>query len=179
MRVLEYLEEIEDIVETGTPVPMTGKVMINSEEVLNYIKEIRIDLPDEIKQAQWIKSESKRIIDEAKEKYEKIIEDARRQADVMVENDDIVVKSKMRADDIIRVAEENAKTLKLRAYKHVEDILYNLQCKVEELKATHFIDMVQKIEDEFIGINEKLEQNMSEISDIAYKTQMSEEDDEE
>ena len=34
MRVLELLEEIEEIVDTAAGFPLTGKIMIDSEELL-------------------------------------------------------------------------------------------------------------------------------------------------
>ena len=42
-----------------------GKALIDREELLEIIKEIRIQLPDEVKQAQWIKEERQRILVEA------------------------------------------------------------------------------------------------------------------
>ena len=61
MDILMLIDEIEDIVEAGTSVPFSGKVMIDKEEVLEIIKEIRIKLPDEIKQAALIKEEDRKF----------------------------------------------------------------------------------------------------------------------
>ena len=72
MRVLELLEEIEEIVDTAAGFPLTGKIMIDSEELLEIVREIRSELPDEIQQAQWIKNERERIMTEAKNQYEQI-----------------------------------------------------------------------------------------------------------
>ena len=55
MRVLELLEEIEEIVDTAAGFPLTGKIMVDSQELLEIVREIRAELPDEIQQAQWIK----------------------------------------------------------------------------------------------------------------------------
>ena len=66
MRVLELLEEIEEIVDTAAGFPLTGKIMVDSQELLEIVREIRAELPDEIQQAQWIKNERERIIAEAK-----------------------------------------------------------------------------------------------------------------
>ena len=65
MRVLELLEEIEEIVDTAAGFPLTGKIMVDSQELLEIVREIRAELPDEIQQAQWIKNERERIIAEA------------------------------------------------------------------------------------------------------------------
>ena len=66
MRVLELLEEIEEIVDTAAGFPLTGKIMVDSQELLEIVREIRAELPDEIQQAQWIKNERERIIAEAR-----------------------------------------------------------------------------------------------------------------
>ena len=55
MRVLELLEEIEEIVDTAAGFPLTGKIMVDSQELLEIVREIRAELPDEIQQAQWMR----------------------------------------------------------------------------------------------------------------------------
>ena len=70
MKVLELLEEIEEIVDTASGFPLTGKIMVDAQELLEIVREIRLELPDEIQQAQWIKNERERIIAEAKKEYE-------------------------------------------------------------------------------------------------------------
>jgi F0F1-type ATP synthase membrane subunit b/b' len=101
MKVLELLDEIEDIIETSSGFPLTGKVLVDAEEILEIIREIRIELPDEIQQAQWIKDERQRILDEAKHEYEAVLKEARVQAEALIENDDITVKAKARAEEIM------------------------------------------------------------------------------
>ncbi|MHC1722311.1 MAG: ATPase [Aminipila sp.] len=172
MKVLELLDEIEEIVDTSTSFPLTGKIMVDAEEILEIVKEIRVELPDEIQQAQWIKDERQRILEEAKKEYETVITDAKRQAEVLIENDDIVVKSKMRADEIMRIAEENCKQLKLNTFDYIDSILFNFQDKMDQLNATYFADMFNKMENTFQSVNATLASNRSEIKDLAYKTQM-------
>ena len=48
MRVLELLEEIEEIVDTAAGFPLTGKIMVDSQELLEIVREIRAELQDEI-----------------------------------------------------------------------------------------------------------------------------------
>ncbi|QAT42810.1 ATPase [Aminipila luticellarii] len=176
MKVLELLDEIEEIVDTSTSFPLTGKIMVDAEEILEIVKEIRVELPDEIQQAQWIKDERQRILEEAKKEYETVINDAKRQAEVLTENDDIVVKSKMRADEIMRIAEENCKQLKLNTFDYIDSILFNFQDKMEQLNATHFADMFNQMETTFQNVNATLASNRNEIKDLAYKTQLDKEE---
>ena len=59
MKVLELLDEIEEIIDTSSGFPLTGKILVDAEELLEIVKEIRIELPDEIQQAQWINEEAR------------------------------------------------------------------------------------------------------------------------
>lgn len=62
MKVLELLEELEDIVDAATKVPMMSKVMVEAEDVFSIIREIRLALPDDVQQAKWIRDERDRIL---------------------------------------------------------------------------------------------------------------------
>ncbi|NLP30509.1 MAG: ATP synthase F0 subunit B [Clostridiales bacterium] len=172
MKVLELLDEIEDIVDTSSGFPLTGKILVDAEELMEIVREIRLELPDEIQQAQWIKEERQRILEEAKHEYEAILKDARTQAETLIENDDITIKAKQRADEIMRVAEENVKNIKISTFDYIDSILYNFQNKIDQLNATYFTDLFSDIQKTFDQINETLTENRNEIKDMIYKTEM-------
>lgn len=172
MKVLELLDEIEEIVDTSSGFPLTGKILVDAEEVLEIVREIRVELPDEIQQAQWIKDERQRILDEAKNEYEAVLKDARAQAETLIENDDITVKAKLRADEIMRVAEDNIKNLKMSTFDYIDSILYNFQDKMDQLNAVYFTDMFSELQKTFDQINGTLSENRNEIKDMIYKAEM-------
>ena len=62
MEIFTLLEELEELIEISKTEPFTGKGIVNKEEILDIIKEIRIKLPDELKQAKCIKEERGRIL---------------------------------------------------------------------------------------------------------------------
>ena len=174
MRVLELLEEIEEIVDTATGFPLTGKIMVDSQELLEIVREIRAELPDEIQQAQWIKNERERIMTEAKKQYESIIEDAQKQADALVNNSEITSRSKVRAEELMKHTENTARQLKIGTYDYLDSILYSFQGKMTQLSDLYFADMFSNLEKAFKDINEALESNREELKDMAYKAQMDE-----
>ena len=139
MKVLELLEEIEDIVDTSSGFPLTGKIMVDSQELLELVREIRLELPDEIQQAQWIKNERERILAEAKKEYETVIKDAKSQAERLVESHDITVKAKIRADELMKVTETAAKQLKMSTYEYIDGILTDFQSKMEQLNTMYLV----------------------------------------
>lgn len=175
MKVLELLDEIEEIVDTSSGFPLTGKILVDADEILEIVKEIRVELPDEIQQAQWIKDERQRILDEAKKEYESVLKDAKQQAESLIENDDITIKAKRKADEIMKVAEENVRSLKMGAFDYIDSILFNFQDKMDQLNAVYFHDMFNNIQTTFDTINTTISDNRTEIKEMVYKAQMDKE----
>ena len=73
MEIFALLETLEDILEKSKSVPFTDKCLVEREVILDIIKEIRLKLPDELKQAKWIKEERERILAEAQKDANDII----------------------------------------------------------------------------------------------------------
>ena len=65
MEIFTLLESLEEIIENSRSVPFSGKGIVDKDELFDLIKEIRIKLPDELKQAKWVKEERQRILVEA------------------------------------------------------------------------------------------------------------------
>lgn len=171
MKVLELLEDLEDIVDGATKVPMMSKVMVESEDIFSVIREIRLALPDDVQQAKWIRDERDRILEEARVEYERIIKEAKKQADYLVENSEIMARATKLAQEIRQDAEVNAKLLKMKTYDYVDKILYDMQAKMDELNMRYFGEMYANLEKTFEQINGTLSENREEIKELAYKTQ--------
>jgi hypothetical protein len=172
MKVLELLEEIEDVVDTAASVPLTGKIMIDANELLEIVKEIRIELPDEIQQAQWIKGERERILNEAKQEYEAVLRDAMKQAESLIENDEITMKAEQRAEEIMTMTTESCRSLKLESYNYIDKILFNFQQKMDQMNGEYFLKMFENMENTFNKVNETLVANREEIEELAHRAQM-------
>lgn len=138
MDVLGFIDEIEDIVEAGSSVPFSGKVMVDKEEILFMIQEIRLKLPDEIKKAAWIKEQEAQIISEAEEKSNEMVADAERRAEAimndtrerlseMLDEDRITQKANSQADEILNKARFEANEIRRGALSYADDLLYDTQ----------------------------------------------------
>jgi F0F1-type ATP synthase membrane subunit b/b' len=172
MKVLELLDELDEIIEVASSVPVVRKVMVDPNEITEIVKEIRLELPDEIQQAQWIKNERTRILDEAKAEYESILNEAKTKAEQLVENDEITVKAKQRAEEIIRIAKENSQIMKMNILDYTDSMLYNLQEKVDQLYGVYFTDMYDELQSTFEKINTNIDSSRNEVKDQIYKAQM-------
>ncbi len=133
MDILDLIDEVKDVVEAGTSVPFTGKVMVDKEEILDIINEIRIKLPDEIKQAVWIKDERQRILAEAQKDADNMINEANYKLEEMVEEDEILRVANQRAEDIISRAQISAKEIRIGAMEYADTLLEETQENLKEV----------------------------------------------
>jgi vacuolar-type H+-ATPase subunit H len=173
MKVLDLLDEIEEICETSASMPLiTSKIVIDKNEMLDILKEVRLVLPEEIQQAQFIKNERQRILDEAKHEYELLIRDAEKQVEIMVDQNEITEQAKQRGRDILQNAEANAKHLKMSTFEYIDKILFDFQEKMDIMNGKYFGDMFSNLQQTFEAINGKLLENRNEIKELAYKTQV-------
>lgn len=148
MDVLKLIDEIEDIIEDGNSLPFSRKIMLDSEELLEIIKEIRIKLPDEIKQAAWIKDERQRILAEAQKDADNIINEAEYRLEEMIDEEKISKLAKKRAEEIINKSQENAKEIRLGAMEYADSLLLESQEKLKEV-----INLMNENRKELRGIN--------------------------
>ncbi len=143
MEILAILETLEDVVEKGVSVPFSGKCMVDKEEILEIIKEIRLKLPDDIKQAKWVKEERQRILLEAQKEANNIIKDAENRISSLVDEHEITKKAYEQANEIVSNAQKNARDIRLGTREYADSVLN----KVEEiLKDT--LEVIQANRDE-------------------------------
>ena len=95
-----------------------------------------------------------------------------KQAESLIENDDITMKAKQRAEEIMTMTNENCRNLKLETYNYIDKILFNFQQKVDQMNGEHFLKMFENMEITFNKVNETLEANRDEIEELAHKAQM-------
>ncbi len=171
MKVLELLDELEEIIEVAGNVPLSKKVVVDPNEITDIIKEIRVELPDEIQQAQWIMNERQRILEEAKKEYNSIINEAQEKAEKHIASDEITIKAKARAEELIKNAKENCSVMKMSILDYTDGMLFNLQEKTDELKAIYFNDMFNTLQETFEKMYSNIESSRNEVKEQIYKAQ--------
>ncbi|HHV98085.1 MAG TPA: ATPase [Clostridiaceae bacterium] len=127
MEILAILETLEDLLEKAPSVPFSGKCLVDREEVLEIIKEMRLKLPDDIKQAKWVKDERQRILLEAQKEANNIIKDAENKIASLVDEHEITKKAYEQANEIISNAQKNARDIRLGTREYADSILNKVE----------------------------------------------------
>ncbi len=129
MEILSILEALEDLIEKSPGLPLSGKCIVDREEVLEIIKEMRLKLPDDLKQANWIKEERQRILMEAQKEANSIVKNAEGKISSLVDEHEITKKAYEQANEIVSNAQKNAREIRLGTKEYADSIL----SKVEEI----------------------------------------------
>ena len=133
MEIFTLLENLEELLDTGTKVPFSGKGIIDKEEMLDLIKEIRIKLPDELKQAKWVKEERQRIIMDAQKEADEIVKQTETRIISLVDDHEITRQALAQKEEIIESADRVAKEISEGTREYADALLGRLE---EILKET-------------------------------------------
>ena len=109
MEIFTLLETIEEMLEDSKKLPFTNKAIVDKEQVLDIIKEIRLKLPEELKQAKVIKEEHDRIIAKANEEAEEIVKEAENRIISMIDEHEITKKAYEQKNKIIETSSSSNK----------------------------------------------------------------------
>ena len=124
MNIDEILEMIDDTLDKGATVPFSGKkVMVDADKIRDLLNEIRLNLPQEIKQAKLIVMDRKTIISDANDEAEAIVRKAEERAKAIISNEEIVKESRAKATEILSQTQDKCKQMKIEAREYVEKIL--------------------------------------------------------
>lgn len=100
------IDQLEELVSEGKRVPMSNKVMVDENEFLGLMEDIRASIPMEIRDAQRLLKERERLVGEAQEQAARIVNDAQRRASVLVSEHTILAEAKQHAEEELRKAEK-------------------------------------------------------------------------
>ena len=132
MEIFSLLEKLEDVVENGWVIPLTGKTMVNKKEMIELLKEIRVMLPDEIKQAKWIKEERQRFLFEAQQEANSLLQEAENRISSMIDESEITRKSYEQANETIINAQKTAREIKDGSLAYADEILSKMEETLKE-----------------------------------------------
>ena len=136
MEIFTLLETLEECLERAKKVPFTQKVIVDTDEVLDIVKEIRLKLPDELKQAKWVKEERGRILVEDKKEADGIVKEAENRIISMIDEHEITRKAYEQKAQIIETANEMSREISKGTRDYADNILEKVQGVLQEALAT-------------------------------------------
>lgn len=133
------LDQMSESIARAKGVPFTNQKAVDPLFLQDCIDNIRMNLPDEIKQAKKIVNERKTIIDDAKKNAEEVITRAEIRAKELCDTHAITKAAQQRASEIETNAQYQAKQVKAATDAYIIDML----SRTEKILAAN-VDAVQR-----------------------------------
>lgn len=140
MNIDDILEMLDDLLDKAPGVPFSGKkAVVDAEKMRDLINDIRLNLPQEIKQAKLIVMDRKTILSDAQKEAEALVHKAEDRVKAMVAQDEIVKAAKEKGIELMKTAQGRAKEVQQVANKYVDDALLS----TEEMLTRHLVEVKQ------------------------------------
>lgn len=141
-RILDILYEIEELIDNSKTAPLSkGKILVDKDNLLDLLEDLKEAEPEEIKQYQRVISNRDSILSQANAQSTKLLEDAKEKARQMVDEHDIMQKAydnarklmedtKEQCDQMITHAEEQANALRAETIRYIDEVLANVSSTI-------------------------------------------------
>ncbi len=138
MDITGRLQQLEELVAEAKSMPLSTSVLVNREEVLELIQEMRASLPEEIKQARWVVKDREQLLTKARKDAEGIIEQALEEQKRLVAQEEVVKASVREAERLLDEARQQARQIRLEAEDYIDQKLAAFEILLNKtLSAVH------------------------------------------
>ncbi len=139
--IMLLLDEMEGYLQECNNLPFSSKVVVNMEVLYEFMADLRMKLPEEIKRSKRLIEEKDKIISEAEAVAKGIVDEAKRQAEKMLDEHEIRRQAIKEAEAMLAQTKQTADEITESAYDYVDSILAQSQQVME--------DMLQNSEQQF------------------------------
>ena len=104
--ILYLVDQLEALVSIGKRVPFSGRVMVEEDQFLRIVDQLRVAVPDEIKQAQRVIREREEIVAESHDDAARILEAARQRAEYAVSEQGILQEARLKGEELLQSVQQ-------------------------------------------------------------------------
>jgi cell division septum initiation protein DivIVA len=134
MDLAARLQQLEDLVRDAKSMPLSSSALLNREEVLELVAEMRDSLPEEIKQARWVVKDREDLLAKGRHEPETIVEAAHQEQLRMARHEEVVARAHQEAERIRQEAEGDARKVRLEAEDYVDAKLAQFEIVLRKLQ---------------------------------------------
>ena len=163
----KLFEEFYSMVVNAKHVPFTEKVMLDEDEVMNLIEDLKNAIPREIKSATQVLEEQKNIVNKAYADADRIVEQAKNEAERIVSVAKADADAKIQQEEIVKQANAVAEEIKADSLRYQEETkaaadAYALRMKQDALE--YVDDMMSFLSENLKSALHSLDENRDNVA---------------
>jgi cell division septum initiation protein DivIVA len=121
------------MLEKGVKVPLSNYTLINEDEFITVVDQMRSSIPQQVRHAEQIQQRQEQILSEAQEQAEQILQGAQQDAERLTSDHELVHGAQRRADVVLERARADAVRLRGEADEYAREVLYQLDGQLATL----------------------------------------------
>jgi len=135
MEIMALIDRLEELVSQATRVPLTGKILMDPDELLSLVDQMRDVLPQELREANRIARDRESVLQETREQAEQIIREARALAAQLTSEAAVTKEAQSQADELIDQAKRVAREIRQNALEWADELFARTQPDLERIAA--------------------------------------------
>lgn len=147
MEILEIIDLMEETIDKSPVVPLSGKILVDKEDILDYVQEMRLVFPEELKEAKWVKEERQRILSEAETRAQTMVKNAEDKVRQMIDENEVTRQAVEQANQLVNDAQTRSMEIKIDCDQYADDVLGDVEKRLEML--------LKKVHDDRVYFNSK------------------------
>jgi cell division septum initiation protein DivIVA len=136
MDLIERIEELQVLVEEAKSVPLSSSAVVNREEILELLAQLKEEVPEEIRQARWMTRDRDELLARARKEAERIVAEAQEQRDRLLSRTEIVHAAHREAERIVDEAKTRGTKVRMQAEDYVDQKLAAFEILLNKTLAT-------------------------------------------
>lgn len=164
--IQQELNVLEEFILDSPQIPLTGKTIVDEEQLLDQLDLIRINLPEAFERAQQIITEKETILAEAEEYARQIAAMAEQRAAQILDETGIIQQAERQAQQIRLQVQQECEALQQQTLREVEQLQTQARQEFEQTRRNAMLEQsqIQEEADRYAdGMLSDLDQRLSEM----------------
>jgi len=136
MNLHDVIDRLEYLIAHSRRIPLTRTVAVDEEEALELIDNLRLSLPEEVKQARWTVQEQQRLLLEAQAEAARLTSQASDRALALIGQHELVKRAERQAETMLREATQRADEIRRSADQYAFEVMQQLEAQLLRTAAT-------------------------------------------
>lgn len=124
--IMQLVDDFEQLVNAAVRVPMSARVMLDERHCLDLLDQMRVLVPEEIRQARRIQQDRERMLQEALEQSERLTRQAEERAERLIRERELLHAAEEAAARRLALAQQHARQRREGADQYAADMLTHL-----------------------------------------------------
>jgi len=131
--ILDLLDQLEEVLGAGSHLPLTSRTLVDEQEILDILDQIRVSIPDEIKAARRVNQEREQVLTDARAEADRLLREADGHVADRLAEHHLVRAAESRAGDIEERAMEEAERMRRETDAYAQRVLEKLREQVNQV----------------------------------------------